>query len=363
MRIFGFMKTKLTLLTIALVAFSAKADIPLTNEWWNVPPKTTLFELGDSLYRGTNFTLAVDAATSNAVYEAANAATNYANTVAEAATNYTDSVATDIKAWTTNSTIVGYTSWVYSGDTSPTAVYSINMTESGGNYLFSLYDTVGSTLVGTVTTNVLNPTVLVYNLNPGTITASRDPIRRNTNGFAMYSDVQEVKDDIRDMDTSYFRFNQITNVNQSVQYVYTDANTTQLNIMMPATGMTKDWLVYVLAETNLTIKLPPATYWVSSDSVTNAIPPATPTALYFTQVTDDTYSIGRKEFVPITVETPMAATLRKAREKATRGGTLRYANTALTARKPATTTATTSKTATATKTATSTNKVQAAAKK
>ena len=162
-----------------------------------------------------------------------------------------------------------------------------------------------------------------------------------------------MKDDIRDMDTSYYRFNQITNVNQSVQYVYTDASTTQLNIAMPTTGMTKDWLVYVLAETNLNIRLPAATYWVSSDSVTNAIPPATPTALYFSQITDDTYSIGRKEFVPITVETPMAATMRKAREKATRGGSLRYANTALTARK---TTA-----ATAAKTATSTNKVQSAA--
>lgn len=359
-------KTKLAFLTVVLAIFSANADIALTNEWWNVPPKTTLFEMGDSLYRGTNFTLAVDAATSNAVYEAANAATNYANIVAEAATNYTDSVATDIKAWTTNSTIVGYTSWVYSGDTSSTAVYSINMTESGGNYLFSLYDTVASTLIGTVTTNLLNPTVLVYSLNPGVITASREEIRRNTLGFAMYSDVQEVKDDIRDMDTSYYRFNHITNVNQSVQYVYTDANTTQLNIAMPATGMTKDWLVYVLAETNLTIKLPPATYWVSSDSVTNAIPPATPTALYFTQITDDTYSIGRKEFVPITVETPMAATLRKARERATRGGTLRYANTRLTtAKKPAATTATTAtKTATAAKpAAVSTNKVQSATKK
>lgn len=103
------------------------------------------------------------------------------------------------------------------------------------------------------------------------------------------------------MDTSYYRVVGITNKNQSVQYVETDANTTSLQIQMPESGMTKDWLVYVKALTNLTLVLPPADYWVVNESVTNEIPPLVPTALYFSQIADNTYSIGRQELVPITV--------------------------------------------------------------
>lgn len=227
----------------------------------------------------------------------------------EAATN---AVAAALQLWTTNMTVVGYTEWQFSGSTSPSATYTINMSESGGEYLFTLYD---PSEVGSVTTNVLNPTVLEFSFTGGSITASRSEIRRNARGFAMFSDVQDLRQDVEDMDTSYFRFNHITNVNQSVQYVYTDNATTELNIQIPTSGMTKDWLVYVLAETNLVLHLPPASYWVANETVTNAIPSYTPTALYFTQVTEDTYSIGRKEFIPITVQTPLALSLQKARDK------------------------------------------------
>ena len=71
--------------------------------------------------------------------------------------------------------------------------------------------------------------------------------------------------------------------------------------------MTKDWIVYVVSATNVALKLPPANYWVSSESSTNEIPALTPTALYFSQVNDDTFSFGRKEFMPITINS--AATL------------------------------------------------------
>lgn len=236
--------------------------------------------------------------------------------VSAAATNYTDSAINDVKAWTTNTIVVGYTEWTYSGDVVANHSYSINQSEDGGNYVFSLYDITSSSLIGNVTTNVLNPTVLVYPYNSGSITASRNEIRRNANGLAMYSDVKQVEDKIDTMDTSYFRYNCITNQNQSVQYVYADASTTELQIQMPDSGMTKDWLVYILSETNVTIRLPAATYWVASDSVTNAIPSYTPTALYFTQVTDDTFSMGRKEFVPVTVESARSAAMIKARQKA-----------------------------------------------
>ena len=117
------------------------------------------------------------------------------------------------------------------------------------------------------------------------------------------------------MDTSYFRIVGITNKNQSVQYVETGAGTTTLQIQLPESGMTKDWLVYVLAAADLSIVMPPANYWVVSDSVTNAIPASTPTALYFSQITDDTYSIGRQELVPITVDSQRTIENRALRAK------------------------------------------------
>lgn len=166
----------------------------------------------------------------------------------------------------TNSTIVGYTDWKYSGNTSPSAVYSITMAEAGaGNYSFTLNDIISVTTLGTVTTNTLNPTVLIY--STAGITASRDPIRRNNNGFAYNSDVQRLRiemtnevqtlrkdmtnevqtlrKDVEDMDTSYFRFDTLTNVNQSVQYIVPVAGQTTLEIKIPESGATKDWVIYV----------------------------------------------------------------------------------------------------------------------
>ena len=196
----------------------------------------------------------------------------------------------------TNTVTIGYTDWVYSGNTIAGVTYTINVTESGSDYVFTLYN---PSEIGSVTTNVLHPTRLDFT-GVG-IVAECTPIIRNVNGLAMYSDVQALETKIDTMDTSYYRVVGITNKNQSVQFVETDANTTSLQILMPESGMTKDWLVYVKALTNLTLVLPPADYWVVNESVTNEIPPLVPTALYFSQISDNTYSIGRQELMPITV--------------------------------------------------------------
>lgn len=234
--------------------------------------------------------------------------TNLADHIAAA----TNTVAEDMKQFVTNYTIVGYSDWRYTGNTSPTAVYSITMSDAGGgNYMFTLNDTVAVTTLGTVTTNTLNPTVLVYTL--AEITASRDEIRRNQNGFAYYSDVQALRvdmtnevqtlrTDVENMDTSYIHFNQITNVNQSVQYLVPTTGQTTVDIKIPESGVTKDWVIYINTNDQqpLTLVLPAANYWVTDETVTNDI--TTATALYFSQVTEDTFSLGRKEFVPVTVQ-------------------------------------------------------------
>lgn len=139
------------------------------------------------------------------------------------------------------------------------------------------------------------------------------------------------------MDTSYFRFETITNVNQSVQYVATDVNTSELHIQMPATGMTKDWLVYIYPAADLNIVLPgPADYWCSSYDVTNSIPAGVPTALYFSQITEGVFSLGRKKLdCPITISSPLTAKLRQSMT-ANRRAALATRRPALTATAPKT---------------------------
>ena len=136
------------------------------------------------------------------------------------------------------------------------------------------------------------------------VSTSKDYTDSSTNAVIQHVD---------GMDTSYFRFETITNVNQSVQYVATDANTSELHIQMPATGMTKDWLVYIYPAADLNIVLPgPADYWCSSYDVTNSIPAGVPTSLYFSQITEGVFSLGRKKLdCPITISSPLTARLRQ----------------------------------------------------
>lgn len=217
-----------------------------------------------------------------------------------------------VKDIITNTVVVGYTDWTYSGSTIEGVTYSITFEPSGGQYVFTLWNASTAANLGTTTSDELNPTSLSFNVSSGTIVASRNEIRRNANGFAMYSDLQALEQKIDDMDTSYFRTVGITNKNQSVQYVYTDAQTTDLQILMPTNGMTKDWLVYILPSTNVTLHLPPANYWATSESVTNDIPMLTPTALYFSQINEDTFSLGRQELTAIITIDPPSVMMSKA---------------------------------------------------
>lgn len=247
----------------------------------------------------------------------ANSATNYSDkSIADfASTNSVfanapyvqeNTVTNTVKDILTNTVVVGYTDWVYTGDVEEGVKYSITSETSGSGYLFTLWNlTTGETL-GTAADQALNPLTLTFAVSGGTITAKRSEIRRNANGLAMYSDVQALDTKLETMDTSYFRVVGITNKNQSVQYVYADTSVTELQIQMPESGMTKDWLVYVIAETNLVLKLPAANYWCQNESVTNDIPKLTPTAFYFSQITEDTFSIGRQELIPITVQSNRA---------------------------------------------------------
>ena len=108
---------------------------------------------------------------------------------------------------------------------------------------------------------------------------------------------------IASADTTYRRTIGLTNLNQSVQYVnITDTSPTTLAISMPTDGATKDWMVYVVSVTNVTLSLPAATYWMADTAYTNEVPPATPTALWFSQVTDGVFLLGRQELTPVSIE-------------------------------------------------------------
>lgn len=102
-------------------------------------------------------------------------------------------------------------------------------------------------------------------------------------------------------DTTYRLTVGVTNLNQSVQYVALDDTTAELAIALPTGDGAKDWLVYVNAATDTTLILPAATWWMSDEAFTNALP-AGLTALYFSQIsTNGVYSLGRQEMTPITI--------------------------------------------------------------
>lgn len=106
---------------------------------------------------------------------------------------------------------------------------------------------------------------------------------------------------VANADTTYRRTIGLTNLNQSVQYVnITDTTPSTLAISMPTDGATKDWMVYVVSVTNVTLSLPSATWWMADTAYTNDVPPATPTALWFSQVTDGIFILGRQELTEVT---------------------------------------------------------------
>lgn len=111
---------------------------------------------------------------------------------------------------------------------------------------------------------------------------------------------QAISESITSADTSYRRFVSLTNINQSVQYVETDASVTNIVIQAPATGETKDWIVYVYAATNTTLTLPSGVTWWTADAAnTNEIEAAKPTAFYFSQITTNIFYMGRQELTTI----------------------------------------------------------------
>ena len=135
----------------------------------------------------------------------------------------------------------------------------------------------------------------VPNTDTGTL-AFTDDVSAAATAATNYTDSA-----IADADTTYRMTVGITNLNQTVQYVNAPASATELAIELPTGSGTKDWIVYVNAATNMTLVLPPATWWMADTAYTNALEAASKTALYFSQVTDGTYILGRQAMEAVVV--------------------------------------------------------------
>ena len=230
-----------------------------------------------------------------------------------------------VKAIVTNA-VPSWSDWAYSGDVTAGVVYNIVSSPNGGGYSFRLYDFATDALLATSASLEEHPATILFSVSGGTITATRTR--------AYYSDVTKVDGKVNtvsnwveNMDTSYFRTNVAvaasttrvvcpSNQNQTVQYINAPAGVSTIEITLPKDGMTKDWLVYILATDEINIVLPPANYWATSETVTNKIEASTATALYFSQISDNIYSIGRQDnLVPITVLSTREVLMQSIREK------------------------------------------------
>ena len=144
-----------------------------------------------------------------------------------------------------------------------------------------------------------------------TYVATRNPTTtRNALGLARLVDLPPLTNGIpalidsaiADADTTYTRFaiSAPTNVNQSVQYVnIADENPSVLSVVIPEGTGTKDWIIYVQSVTNVSINLPAATWWMADAASTNDIAPATPTALYFSEIGSGKYLFSRQELTEV----------------------------------------------------------------
>ena len=233
--------------------------------------------------------------------------------------NITDALATKattnaVKSIVTETAVTGYTAWTFGGDTVPGVIYSVRDEEptNHGSYIFTLL-TNGIDAVS-VESSIFKPLTLTFTVGSGSITASREPITVNKLGLARLTDLAdyvthtELSTTLANMDTSYTRTIGLTNKNQTVQYVAMPRAQTELNIVLPTDGATKDWLVYVFPANDVTLRLPTATYWGTDAKVLDAMPSNTVTALYFSQVTDGVYSIGRQTLQTLDITNNTAPT-------------------------------------------------------
>lgn len=161
--------------------------------------------------------------------------------------------------------------------------------------------TVSGTLDGqTYTANRTENQIIGYTLGSQT-----NSVLAATNGIVTAETATNIASTvssaaIANADTTYRRFVSLTNVNQSVQYVETDDTVTDIAILAPATGETKDWIVYIYAATNATLTLPSGiTWWTADAANTNAIEAAKPTAFYFSQIHTNIFYLGRQELTTI----------------------------------------------------------------
>lgn len=113
----------------------------------------------------------------------------------------------------TNTVVVGYTEWKFSGNIEESVSYSITAAAGEGSVIYTLWNSTTASQLATYTTNTINATYLPFDVSGGTIYARCSEIRRNANGLAMYSDVKALETKIDDMDTSYLRTAGITNKN------------------------------------------------------------------------------------------------------------------------------------------------------
>ena len=219
-----------------------------------------------------------------------------------------------VKSIVTETTVTGYTAWTFSGDTVPGVLYSIRDEEptNPGSYIFTLL--TNGIDAASVESSIFKPLTLTFTVGSGSITATREPVTVNKLGLARLTDLAdfvthtELSTTLANMDTSYTRTIGLTNKNQTVQYVAMPRAQTELNIVLPTDGATKDWLVYVYPANDVTLKLPTATYWGTDAKVLDAMPSNTVTALYFSQVTDGVYSIGRQTLQTLDITNNTAPT-------------------------------------------------------
>lgn len=126
----------------------------------------------------------------------------------------------------------------------------------------------------------------------------------NLNQYVKHTELEQTletyvtDEELDSYDSSYKMVEGLSTQNQSISFIMnTDSSPAPLQVVLPQNGRCKDWIIYVNSVADMQLVLPPAIFWIKDSSVTNAIAGGTPTALYFSQVSQEgVYTIGRQEY-------------------------------------------------------------------
>ena len=148
----------------------------------------------------------------------------------------------------------------------------------------------------------------------------------NLKSYAKSAELENyvTKEGLDEYDASYNMSTTITYDNQTITFLnLANASPTNIVVPVPTKGRCRDWVIYVSANSAVSLTLPAhetkeRVWWVPDATTTNEIPGGVATGLYFSQVAEyenfQIFTMSRREFMPIDFQSLQSTRVNQMRE-------------------------------------------------